>query len=135
MRRATAIVNLVNLAIIMLGLYAVATSASSQYSSANSEEREFTSLAVIISLMIIRGLANVAGVYGAYTFNIYLVGVSLAAYALECIFALITFSLIGVAVAAGFAYPHVFFIKEVRAGIMTKERYVPGIEEQSCCCV
>lgn len=85
--------------------------------------------------MVVRMMANGAGIYGAYIFDIRLVGVSLAAYALEAIFALLGFNLVGIIMAGFFAYPHVFFIKEVRAGIMTKERYVPGIEEQSCCCV
>jgi hypothetical protein len=40
---------------------------------------------------------------------------------------------IGLVLAALFAYPHFFFIKEVRSGIMSEANYVNV--NQSCCCV
>ena len=102
---------------------------------AYSEGSQSNILGVIVFTMVVRLFFNAAGAYGAFTFNIYLVGISLAVYVVEAILALMSFYLAGLLVAVFFAYPHVFFIKEVREGIMTKERYQPGIEEQSCCCV
>ena len=98
-----------------------------------SEAGELKGIGVVVSVMILRMVANAVGIYGAWKFNIYFVGASLAAYILECLFALIGLNLGGLLYAGFFAYPHVVFIREVRAGIMTKANY-PN-EEQSCCCV
>ena len=98
-----------------------------------AEALDFKALGIIAAIMIIRFVCNGCGVYGAYAFNQYFVGVSLAAYALEVTLSLIGFNLAGVLMAGFFAYPHVYFIQEIRAGIMTPENY--PVEEQSCCCV
>jgi hypothetical protein len=98
-----------------------------------SEAETFKGIGIVSAIMVIRLLFNGCGVYGAYTFNQYLVGFSLFSYALEGVFALLSFNLAGLLLAGFFAYPHVFLIKEIRAGIMTPENY--PIEEQSCCCV
>mgnify|MGYP000570490204 CR=1 FL=1 len=98
-----------------------------------SEAGELKGVGLVITIMILRMMANGAGIYGAWTFNINFVGASLAAYCLEVLFAMISLNFTGFLYAGFFAYPHVFFIKEVKAGIMTKENY--PIEEQSCCCV
>lgn len=98
-----------------------------------SEADTFSGLGIVSAIMVVRLLLNGCGVYGAYTFNQYLVGLSLSSYALEGVFALLSFNLAGVLLAGFFAYPHVFLIQEIRAGIMTRDNY--PIEEQSCCCV
>lgn len=127
--------------LIALGLWAIAFVASEGQQAAVDDEveqvyaeaEEVKGMAVVVTIMLIRLICNACGVYGAWKFNIYLVGLSLASYVLEAIFAMMAFSLAGLLMACFFAYPHVFFIKEVRAGIMSKENY-PN-EEQSCCCV
>ena len=145
MRRATMIVNFINIGFVLLGLWFLCAVVASRRNLANqavdddemqdlyAETYELKGLGAIVSIMLVRLLCNSAGAYGAYKFNIYLVGLSLAAYAMEAIFALIAFSVSGLLVAVFFAYPHVLLIREIRAGIMTPENY--PVEEQSCCCV
>jgi hypothetical protein len=98
-----------------------------------SEAETFKGLGIVSAIMVMRLVFNGCGVYGAYIFNQYLVGFSLFSYALEGLFALLSFNMAGLLLATFFAYPHVFLIMEIRAGIMTPENY-PN-EEQSCCCV
>jgi hypothetical protein len=141
------IVNFINIGFIFLGLWyicayvAVRRSVSDQQyavdddemQEAYSEMDEVKGLGAIVSIMVVRLLCNSCGAYGAYKFNMYLVGISLAAYALEAVLALISFSVGGLLVAVFFGYPHVFLIHEIRSGIMVPENY--PVEEQSCCCV
>lgn len=143
MRRATMIVNFINIGFILLGFwYLIAYAAVKRTARAvdddemqemYSEMEELKGVGAIVAVMLVRLMCNSCGVYGAYSFNMYLVGISLAGYCLETVFALISFNLGGLFMAIFFAYPHVFLIKEIRAGIMTKENY--PVEEQSCCCV
>ncbi|CAB9497667.1 expressed unknown protein [Seminavis robusta] len=146
MRRATMIVNFVNMGLILLGLWYIVAyiSTSSRggqpYQVDDDEVQEvyaeadtFQGLGFVVAIMVIRFLCNGCGVYGAYIFHQHFVAVSLAGYILEILFALISFNVAGLLVGVFFAYPHVFLIQEIRAGIMTPENY-PN-EEQSCCCV
>jgi hypothetical protein len=77
--------------------------------------------------------ACVLGIMGAIQYNVYMVGAAALKFCVDIVFALISFNIFGVAISAFFLYPHVFFIKEVREGIMSKVNY--DNERQSCCCV
>lgn len=143
MRRATMIVNFVNIGLILLGLWYLCLVAAArkqaravdddEIQEMYSEMEGLKGLGAIVAVMLVRLACNCCGVHGAHTFNQYLVGVSLASYGLEIIFALISFNLGGLVMSAFFAYPHVVLIREIRAGIMTPENYPR--EEHSCCCV
>jgi hypothetical protein len=73
------------------------------------------------------------GIMGAIQYNVYMVGAAALHICVVIGFALSNFNIFGVALFAFFLYPHIFFIKEVRDGIMSKENY--GNERHSCCCV
>lgn len=130
----------------MLGLWAITALAAAskrggQYvvvdddlmEEAYTEIAELKGFGLIVAFMVFRLICNALGIYGAHTFNVTLVSISLVAYALEFLFGLLRFDLVGLVVAGCFAYPHVYFIREVRSGIMSQQNY--PIEQHSCCCV
>ena len=80
-----------------------------------------------------RMVFNVLGIWGAYSYKVWPVGASLAAFAMECLSSLVILNLPGAIYFGCFAYPHVYLIMEMRNGIMSKETY--ETEKQSCCCV
>jgi hypothetical protein len=145
-RRAVIIVNIISasfafIGLVTMGSFMAATSASSSVTYDDDEVQEAMaafneaslSMGVAIALIAIRMIANGLGIYGAVTYNIWLVGVSLLVYCFDFVMGAVTGNLIGLLMAALFAYPHFFFIKEVRSGIMSEANYVN--EKQSCCCV
>jgi len=142
MRRAVIIVNIINAVLLTMGIFSVlaARHMSSQVDAVDDDElanalEEFNSLpiAALLVIQISKILVSILGIFGAIRFNIYMVGIAMAAYVFDAVFALIGLNIAGLLFAGFFAYPHGFFIKEVRAGIMSKENY-PN-EEYSCCCV
>ena len=62
-----------------------------------------------------------------------LVRAGAANHAFDCLMALPALNPFGLIIPGLFLYPHVFHIKEIRAGIMSEENYEN--EKQSCCCV
>jgi hypothetical protein len=141
-RRAVIIVNIISITFASIGLVTmgglmVASSASydddevqeamSAFNSAN------LSMGVAIALAAIRIIANGVGIYGAVTYNIWMVGISLLVYCFDFVMGVIAVNVLGLVMIGLFAYPHFFFIKEVRSGIMSEANYVN--EKQSCCCV
>ena len=142
MRRAVIIVNIINAVLLTMGIFSVlaARHMSSQVDAVDDDElesalEEFNSLpiAALLVIQISKILLSILGIFGAIRFSVPMVGLAMAAYIFDAVFALIGFNIAGLLFAGFFAYPHGFFIKEVRAGIMTKENY-PN-EEYSCCCV
>lgn len=138
MRRAVIIVNIIMS--LDLGLFSVlwALNLTNQavFTSALAEEFNYYSIGGfgIAAILTIRVLFCLAGIVGAVKYSAIGVGLALAGYAFAFVMSLIGgVNLIGMIMAVFFAYPHVFFIKEVRSGIMTKENY--PTEEFSCCCV
>jgi hypothetical protein len=147
-RRATIIVNIVGITMGFIGLITIGvySGVASTLDAENYDDDEMKaaindmdgavsgeSIAVIITVAVIRLLMNAAGIWGALKYNQYAVGVSLLAYAAQCLMSLVFFNIVGLVVNGFFAYPHVFLIKEIRSGIMTPETY--EAEKQSCCCV
>jgi len=153
MRRAVIIVNIISVALSAFGLLFISLgysilNASSDFSSAMTdamdddeakqafadvEKAAGASLGFLIFLAVAKIVCYSCGIYGAMSYNIWLVGVSLAAYGLGFIYALIHGNILALLPQGFFAYPHVFFIKEVKEGIMSEENY--ELEKQSCCCV
>jgi hypothetical protein len=90
-------------------------------------------IGVMILFMVVQCACYSMGVLGAISFTQWQVIVALVCHAILAGINLVSFNIPGILMAGFFAYPHVFFIKELRAGIMTPENY-PN-EVQSCCCV
>jgi hypothetical protein len=84
---------------------------------------------ILIVEMVFYGM----GVYGAISYNQWLVASALVLYSVLVAYNAAYFNIPGVIGNALFAYPHWFLIQEIRSGIMTKENY-PN-EKHSCCCV
>jgi hypothetical protein len=157
MRRAVIVVNIVNACIMVLGFLSVAalaggsSSTSAATSSSNDDQAaanddqmesevkevytsmEGSSIAFLMAIMAVKLILNLVGIYGAMTYNVLMVGASCVSYILEGLMALVTLNVFSALYCGFFAYPHVFFIREVRAGIMTKENY--SSVKHSCCCV
>jgi uncharacterized membrane protein len=141
-RRAVIIVNIINVVFASLGLVTmgglmVATSQNYDDDEVQAAMTTFNeanlSMAVLITLIAVKLVANGLGIYGAATYNIWMVGISLVVYCIDFVMGLVAANVIGLVIACVFDYPHFFFIKEVRSGIMSEANYVN--EKQSCCCV
>jgi uncharacterized membrane protein len=141
-RRAVIIVNIINVCFASLGLLALGgvMAASSQSYDDDEVQAAFSSLSetnasmgVMIALIAVKLVCNGVGIYGAMTYNIWMVGVSLAVYCLNFATGIINSNIFTLVMYGCFAYPHFFFIQEVRRGIMSEVNYVN--EKQSCCCV
>jgi hypothetical protein len=142
MRRAVAIVNAVNLVTVAIAMitFLVTHHASHNYNSYSDDSvraamQQLSNLpvALVLTVQALQIVCGVLGIMGAFQYNIYMVGIAAAAYVLVFVMAVIELNIEGVFIAGLFAYPHYFFIKEVREGIMTKANY--HNEEMSCCCV
>lgn len=91
------------------------------------------SIGLAIGMTLLRLLFNALGIYGAMMYKVWPVAGSLAVFALEFVFAMITVNIGGMVLFGFFAYPHYFLIQEMRSGVMSRETY--EIEKHSCCCV
>jgi len=139
MRRAVITVNIINASLLALGLMSFVYSSTYDYEDVDDDEVKdaYTSLDTgmggLIAITAVKLVLSLVGIYGAYTYNVVMVGISCACYFLEAVFAFVFFNIGGLVYASLFAYPHFFFIREARAGVMTKENY--HNVEHSCCCV
>ena len=131
MRRAVIIVNLVSLLLATIDVIYFAMESSflshNKIFQDDDVEREIESemhLAehVMILALIFTIPFNGAGVYGAMKFKIWPVAVSLSLYALRFVVLFFSWNP-GCLLPFFFAYPHVFFIKEVKEGIMSEANY------------
>jgi hypothetical protein len=141
MRRAVIIVNLINATFLIIGILAVLTLTTidpDDYTDDQVDEAVSNvsngSATVVILVSLLKLVLNLLGIYGAMTYNMYMVGASCVVYFFEGVMSLVVMNLYTLVYSAFFAYPHLFFIQEVKAGVMTKENY-PINEEMSCCCV
>jgi len=140
---ATIIVNLVSMGMALFGLLAVL--AASNMSDLNDDNFNYTeeelaamevysgSVPMAVTYTLCRMALNALGIWGAYSYKVWPIGASLAAFAAEFLMSLIALNLPGAIYFGCFAYPHVYLIQEIRSGIMSKETY--ETEKQSCCCV
>jgi hypothetical protein len=140
-RRAVIIVNLISVFSVVFGL---ALFASALVRSDFEEKMNGQTVGMVIAIleMVFYGM----GVYGAISYNQWLVASALALYSALVVYSIASvvnsvlmadefwyFYFFGVLRNALFAYPHWFLIQEIRSGIMTVENY-PN-EKHSCCCV
>lgn len=147
MRRAVIIVNMAMISLFVIYLPFVVLSYNvinhpEKYSDdlddnakeafANAQASE-SPLGFVIFLMIAKIACLSFGIYGALKFKLLPVAVSLASYGFAFIYAIFTANILMMLLPVFFAYPHIFFIKEVRQGIMSEDNY--DLERHSCCCV
>ena len=146
MRRAVIIVNLVDIAIcVFYALYfaflaeEVEEMPDSAYGAGGGETKarmEGIMLKmehIFIILSAIKIPLNGLGIYGAFKFKYWPVAVALGAYSIQFLLHAFAINIGGLLLSGFFAYPHVFFLKEVRSGVMSEMNY--PTERFSCCCV
>ena len=114
----------------------------------------FCALFIFLGIKIV---CCIFGIVGAFRYNVNLTGIAAVSFCFDFLIGLFGVILNGsirngiisyefrldwfskqymipqLLVSGFFAYPHFFFIKEVRDGSMSKQNYVN--EEMSCCCV
>ena len=141
MRRAVIIVNIINCTFLLLAIMSLAAIKGADPDNYTDDEVskaladvDGESVGAVIAISVIKLAINALGIYGALQYNIIMVGLSCAVYCIDFFFALLAVNIFGLLYAGFFAYPHFFYIKEVKAGTMTPENY-PINERQSCCCV
>lgn len=141
-RRAVIVVNLVNIGILgmtALSLLAQKNVANNAETVDDDEVQEVMDLYAsmklgpIVAVMAVQIVISAVGVAGAFLFNYLMVGVTAIAYCLGIVSSLVALSPGSLLYNGFFLYPHIFLIKEIRSGVMTKENY--PAEKQSCCCV
>lgn len=135
-RRASIVVDTINVCLNLLVLIAV-TEIQVETSRITDDlvKSELGSFpyGVAVAWAVVSIICYGCGILGAIQYDISLVGVALLWYCADFLRALIQFNLGGLLIAAFFAYPHVFLVKEIRQGIMSRENY--HNEMHSCCCV
>mmetsp|Transcript_21361 Transcript_21361/g.46333 ORF Transcript_21361/g.46333 Transcript_21361/m.46333 type:complete len:181 (-) Transcript_21361:223-765(-) len=145
MRRATIVVNIVNLCFLgvaLMGMIAALSVSSNldKYSDDALFDDEFESdlndlkgLGIVgIFVVLVLAIGHALGLYGAVSYKPWMVMTSFVFYCLSTIFALVRLDPFCIMYAL-FAYPHYFLWEEIRAGIMTPDNYPNEIH--SCCCV
>ena len=141
MRRAVIIVNIVNACIVglaMMGSLATRNLANADLydddeMAALLQDYKDQPIGAAMAIMGAQILASLCGITGGIKFHVPLTAISAVAYVVYLVMDLIHFNVGGIIYHGLFLYPHVFFIQEVRNGIMTESNY-PN-EKQSCCCV
>mmetsp|Transcript_7748 Transcript_7748/g.12827 ORF Transcript_7748/g.12827 Transcript_7748/m.12827 type:complete len:190 (+) Transcript_7748:93-662(+) len=142
-KRAVIVVNIINIGVILMAVFSIlATRSMSQQTDAVYDDDEVQAalaafseapIGIFLAVSGVKACISLAGIMGAIKYNVVLTGIAAAAFCFDAVVALIAFNVVGVVYAALFAYPHFFFIKEVRNGTMSVENY-PN-EVHSCCCV
>jgi hypothetical protein len=139
-RRAVIVVNCISIGILVLGMLTILTvslvdpnSFTDDSVKATFDQFDAKSAGIACAIMLVQMLFYAMGVYGAIKFNEGFVIAALVAYIVIFVVDAIALNIGGILLNGFFAYPHFYFIKEMRDGIMTEENY-PN-EKQSCCCV
>jgi hypothetical protein len=131
-----AIVNIISITFASFGIGTMgclmaASSASYDDDEAQEAMTAFNeanlSMGFAIALAASRIVANSLGIYGAVTYNIWMIGASLSVYCVDFVIGVFAVNVISLVMVALFAYPHFFFIKEVSSGIMSEETYVSDL--------
>ena len=142
-RRATIIVNIVNIGLEILALLGVLLISKGMEAMADADDdsvkaavEEFESISLnagFFIFVVFRIIASGCGIGGAYYYNPTLVTVAGISYFALALTSLAYFDIAGVIYFSLFAYPHYYLVKEIREGIMSKDNYIN--EQHSCCCV
>lgn len=142
MRRAVIIMNIVNAALVAMGLMGVLAAKNLVDTDAIQDDEvaavlggEDGSLPFgwLVASSVIRLILAGFAIYGAIKYNYILVIIGALSYVYEVVLSLWGLNFIGLLYPALFLYPHIFLVKEIRSGIMTALNY-PN-EKHSCCCV
>jgi hypothetical protein len=144
MRRAVIIVNIVSMIFSLLGVafmglgFELLKTASDaldddQVKQSGGDAMQNLPMGAIVAGMLISLASYVLGIMGAISFTPWQVMVATACYGIHFVFQVMTVNIMGMIFTGFFAYPHVFFILEMKNNIMTPENY--HNEVQSCCCV
>jgi hypothetical protein len=139
-RRATVIVNIINIVLSILALAGLGVLTSDSFASQFDDDAVKNELAMadkgawfgylVASLSIVCGGL---GIYGAKEYKGWMVLVSGVWYCINAVLSVLGGGIGGAVMSGFFAYPHFVFYQEMRRGIMTPENY-PN-ERHSCCCV
>jgi hypothetical protein len=139
-RRATIIVNIINITSSIFGLVGIGMLTSSSFADQFDDDAVKSELAVATSsawvIYLLACLSIVCGglgIYGAKEYKGWMVLVSGVWYAINAVLSVLGGAIGGAVMSGLFAYPHFVFYQEMKKGIMTKENY-PN-EKYSCCCV
>lgn len=139
-RRATIIVNIVNMCFAAIAL--LGTGAVTAYASSNQFDDDAVKNSVAAAtdhawiMYLVNGLAlafGALGIYGAKEYKEIFVAISGLWHAAIATMGIIGGDFAGAICSGLFAYPHFVLYQEMKKGIMTKENY-PN-EMHSCCCV
>eukprot|EP01083_Nonionella_stella_P009575 27522_1 len=65
-------------------------------------------------MVVIRMICSVLGIYGATKYKVWPVMVSLVAFLMEFVFNAVVLNFLGLIMPGFFAYPHLFFIRELK---------------------
>jgi len=71
-------------------------------------------MAGVIAVVVIRMICSVIGIYGATKYKVWPVMVSLVAFLMEFVFNAVVLNFLGLIMPGFFAYPHLFFIRELK---------------------
>ena len=139
-RRATIIVNIVNLVLALLSalLYGLASGFAINELDDDAIKQDLANkggaIAGIIALFFVIALTfSTLGIYGALKYNKCMVIAAAVWYGLSSLVSLSGGDILGCVLAGLFCYPHIVFVQEMQKGIMTEENYPNEIH--SCCCV
>lgn len=143
MRRAVIIVNTIHACLITIGIVGILTTLSlfnnvgdafdDDIAAATTEQYKVPLPEVGLAIMGIQLIAALCGIVGAVKFNVIFTAAAGVAYAVAFVWGLANLIIAAIIYYEFFLYPHVFFIQQMRTGIMTKSNY-PS-ERHSCCCV
>lgn len=141
-RRAVIIVNVINMAVLLMGLFSLLATKALYDNAGDYDDDEVKEamelygnapLGSIIGILVVQIVISALGAVGAFVYNKWMVGMTAAAYFIGVAMGLIALNPGSIVYNLFFAYPHFFLIKEIHQGSMTKETYPD--EKQSCCCV
>mmetsp|Transcript_101600 Transcript_101600/g.152245 ORF Transcript_101600/g.152245 Transcript_101600/m.152245 type:complete len:176 (-) Transcript_101600:239-766(-) len=139
-RRATIIVNVINMVMAALALFGMGVVASSGFADQFDDDavkadlataQQYIWIPILISAFSI--LCAGLGMYGAMKYKQWMVMVGAVWYCINSVLSILGGDLGGAALSGLFAYPHFVFMQEMKKGIMTEANY-PN-EKHSCCCV
>jgi hypothetical protein len=142
-RRAVIVVNCVVGGLALLNLFEViAIKTGVEHASTKLDDDEIINalnklrdepIATLVIRVIITMICCCFGVLGAIQYSVWMVSAAALKLCIGVVVGLCSFNVAQMVAFSLFLYPHVFFMKEVRQGIMSKENYAN--ERQSCCCV
>jgi hypothetical protein len=128
-RRAVIICNLVNIILTLIGtatafagielVLEAAKTADDDATINAAKEVSAIPVGALIAIAVVNCTMYGLGVLGAISYSRWRVVCALVAYAVNFVLQLVQVNIIGAIICALFAYPHVFFIRELNSNIMS----------------